>query len=183
MTNDNIYSIQGQVVLTNTTASFRCTPKSHLKHQELVNKYNMNQKDQWYKFNENQIEELKKMFDNWQIPINTKKESIILWRSNLIHSAKYVDNPKIYNSVESWDGWRCAYYICQRPKSEFSQRGLNTVKKAAQSGRTTNHWGTKTFPKKQRWDDKCPEINEILEHPEKIVQELSTLQKFLVDII
>ena len=176
----SIYSIQGQVVLTDTTASFRCTPKSHLKHQELVHKYDMDQKNQWYKFNE--TNELEEMFDQWQIPIHSKKGSVILWNSKTIHSAKYVDDPKIYDSEKSWDGWRCVYYICQRPRTELTKRNLNTLRNAAMEGRTTNHWGIKMFPKKQRWDQKCPEINQILENPEKLVQPLSELQKFLVGL-
>lgn len=149
-----IHCYQGQVVLTDTTACFRCTPGSHLKHDELSKKYGFNLKNQWYKFTDPQILELKNTFEKWQIPIYTPKGSIILWRSTLIHSAQYVTDVNKYKNLENterWmDGWRCTYYICQRPKNQFTNRNLTSVKNAVLNGRTTNHWGTKTFSKKGR---------------------------------
>ena len=181
---DDIKCFQGQVVLTNTTACFRCTPKSHLKHKEIVETLEINRKNQWYKFKDIDISTISPWFDEWQIPIQVSKGSIILWRSTTIHSAKYVDDPKIYKPLYSWDGWRCVYYICMRPKKQFTKTGLKTIKKAALEGRTTNHWGTKTFPKRQRYDDgKHRSVDKLLDDPTVVVQELNEVQKKLVDLI
>lgn len=174
---------QGQVVLTNTTASFRCTPGSHLIHEEIVTEYNLDRKSQWHKFTTDEIEKLKPRFTDWQIPIHVPKGSVILWRSTTIHSAKYVDDPTIYQPDKSWDGWRCVYYICQRPKIHCSKRGLKTIKDAALKGRTTNHWGTKTFPKTGRFAKKHPAVENVLKNPELVVcKNLTPLQRRLVGL-
>ena len=117
-----LVSFQGQVVLTNTTASFRCTPKSHLKHEELVKEFGMNAKSQWYKFSEDDVSKLAPRFEQWQIPIHTKKGSVILWRSTTIHSAKYVDDPSIYQPETSWDGWRCVYYCVYETEKTIDEK-------------------------------------------------------------
>ena len=185
---ENMVCYQGQVVLTDTTASFRCTPKSHLKHQEIVNRFEIDKKNPWHKFTSEQEKELESEFNDWQIPIHVKKGSIILWRSTTIHSAQRVEDHTIYEKEKKnglWDGWRCTFYICQRPKKDFTKRGLTTVKKAYENGRTTNHWGTKTFPKTTRWDsNKDSRVLDLLKNPEKLVDKnISLTCKKLVGIL
>jgi hypothetical protein len=183
-----LHCFQAQVVLTDTTACFKCTPKSHLQHDMLSKKYKFDTKNQWFKFTESQISEMKNMFENWQIPIYTPKGSIILWRSTTIHSAQYVIDPNIYKNLKNtkkWlDGWRCTYYICERPKSHFTDLELNEIRQAVINGRTSNHWGTKLFPKSDPSENKDPRVNKILDNP-KIVspKNLSDLQKKLCSFI
>lgn len=143
-TRDDIKCIQGQVVLTDTTACFRCTPFSNHKHKEIIQLCNKEgDKTNWLKFSDRQTNDIKKLFppEQWQIPIYSKKGSVILWRSTLIHSSqRHVKN------IEN-DDWRCVVYVCMRPESEFTKRNKTTLRNAALNGRMTNHWGTKTFPK------------------------------------
>jgi hypothetical protein len=182
---------QGQVVLGDSTAVFRCTPKSHLKHKYFRENYGFNFKEEWYKFTEEQIKELKETFkDNYQIPIYSKSGSVILWESCTVHSSKYVDNVNEYkNSTDPFAGWRTTYYICQRPKSHLTKRNLTTIGNAAKNGRTTNHSSSNIFPKEGRYDnmqgnEKHPQVRKILKNPEKyIVQELTPLQKKLVGLM
>ena len=159
----NKQAIQGQVVCTTTSSTFRCTPTSNLIHEELRTKYNfLSSKTEWFKFNKEQINELSIRFgDLWQIPISVKAGSIILWYSTTIHSS--ID--PVFGEKE----WRCVYYICQRPKNHFSKRNLKTISDSALNGRTTNHWGTNMFPKYGRYDkqNKSENVMKILEHPEK----------------
>ena len=42
--------VQGQMVLTDTTAAFRCTPLSHLQHSTILNKYGITKKSGFSKF-------------------------------------------------------------------------------------------------------------------------------------
>lgn len=162
----DLFCIQGQVVLTQTTASFVCTPQSHLQHDRIIEQFNINRKNQWYKFKDDDINIIQSWFPQWQIPIIAPKGSIILWRSTTIHSARYVENPTIYHPLNSWDGWRCVYYICLRPKLYFTKKNLTTVRQAVNEGRTTNHWATKLFPKKQQYDsNKHPLVLKLLNDP------------------
>lgn len=165
-TGEGLKCYQGQVVLTNTTASFVCTPRSHLKHQEVVDLYDA--KDNWCK-----VPEAKELFDEWQIPIIAKAGSMILWDSRLIHSAKRQDRGD--------DSWRCVVYICQRPKSHYTKRNLTTIKNAAINGRTTNHWGSRTFPKKFHRQKRNDIIDEYSENPEKLsyIKHMTPLMKSL----
>lgn len=168
---------QGQAVLNDSTACFVCIPKSHLYHKNFI----LDTKSEWHRFG---IEELNKIFgDNCLTPIYSGKGSIILWKSTLIHTSQYVDNivePMGYN------GWRCTYYVCQRPKRDFKKTGLKTIKNATLNGRTTNHWGTKTFPKTTRWDkqSKNSKVYDLLTNTEILVyDDLTDIQKKLTGIL
>ena len=137
------WCIQGQAVLTDTTASFRCTPFSHLDlwHDFILNAHSMKgDKSNWLKFSDDYIEILKEKFDHWQMPIHVPKGSVILWNSKTIHSAKH-------NDINDYT-WRCVVYVCMRPQYQFSKVNRNTLAKCINEARTTNHWGTRTFPKR-----------------------------------
>ncbi len=147
---------QGQMVLTNTTASFRCSPKSHLFHAKLLALYGKEpDKSHWLR-TKGEVELatiqgwLKACGGAWQIPIHAPAGSAVFWRSNLIHSAQRVERVPTDEEkrLDPWAGWRCAVYICQRPRAHFTKRNLTTLRNAATQGRTTIHWGTRLFPKK-----------------------------------
>ena len=55
---DPYLCVQGQVLLTNSTASFRCTPKSHLKFAEILAACGVaeNSTHNWLKFTDEQVE-------------------------------------------------------------------------------------------------------------------------------
>lgn len=147
---------QGQVVLSNTTASFRCSPKSHTFLTKLLDLYAMKPSgSHWLRVKGDETmvtvkQWLKKVGGAWQIPIHVPAGSMILWRSNTIHSAQRVERAPTLKeqSTDPWAGWRCTVYICQRPRAHFTTRQLTTVRNATTQGRTTNHWGARTFPKK-----------------------------------
>lgn len=172
-----IKCIQGQVVLTNTTACFRCSPRSHLLHESLMKKYGLSKKiektikgDQWFKLPYEIYDGFKNELENiggkFQIPILAPKGSMIFWYSNTFHSAMHQHD----------DSWRCVVYICYRPLREFSKRNLKTRKDAILFNRVTNHWSIKTFPKISggRWAPKIETFSSVLQtyikNPEKIYE-------------
>eukprot|EP00122_Pirum_gemmata_P013018 Pgem_evm1s12107 len=83
---DDVFKcIQGQAILTNTSACFRATPKSHHYFKDFA-KYHTG-----FRFSDAQVNEIKNILkkDNipYQIPIRAPKGSFIIWLSSVIHSA------------------------------------------------------------------------------------------------
>jgi len=144
--------IQGQAVLTNTSASFVASPKSHLIFDDIITTLNHNSTSNWLKFSEQEIKTIKPMIlkkgGQFQIPILSKKGSFIVWSSTLIHSAKLQDQIEYPSTEDIYNGWRGIVYVCYRPKEEFSSKDLQTRITVYETNRTTNHWSTKVFNKK-----------------------------------
>lgn len=168
--------VQGQVVLTNTTASFRCSPKSHLIFDKLKNSDNFKISSNWHKFPENQYDTLKSMLDSiggqWQIPIIAKKGSMILWFSSLIHSARTQIGNLPIDGNDKYRDWRGVVYICYRPKEEFTEKEIKKRSTAVAENRVTNHWSIKIFQKRvgshflyTNMDEK---IKMLVDHPETL---------------
>lgn len=146
--------IQGQAVLTNTTASFVASPGSHLMYVNIMNKYKipLDYDTNWWKISctdDVKISQIKKMVidggGKWQIPILAPAGSFIIWSSSLIHSARFatqLENPSL---TDKWLGWRCVVYVSYRPKEEYSEYDIMVRQEAYEDNLTTNHWGTKTF--------------------------------------
>lgn len=175
--------IQGQCVLTNTTASFVASPKSHLLFLDILNKLSIdeNDKSNWIKFNNEQLNIVNKMINDkgydYQIPILSKKGSFIVWSSTLIHSARIQTRVEKLDPLDKYLGWRGVVYVCYRPKIEFSQKELNKRRKIFNENSTTNHWSTKVFPKKpgNRWqhiDKKHPNIETYIKEPKLVYNKI-----------
>lgn len=143
--------VQGQVVLTNTTAGFRCSPKSHLIFNKLKEKY-VKSDSNWYKFPKDQYDVIKEMVEEiggeWQIPILTKKGSMILWFSSLIHSARTQETNLPINNNDKYRDWRGVVYICYRPREELTDQEIRKRSSAFVDNRVTNHWSTNIFQKR-----------------------------------
>lgn len=142
--------IQGQVVLTNTTAAFRCSPKSHLVFEDILDEFNIGDSDKsnWLKISGSAKEKkCRELVSEWQTPILAPAGSVILWLSTTIHSAKYADKKEDPDSNDVWKGWRGVLYICYRPTKEFTKVQLKRRSQNIEDNRTMNHWSTRTFPK------------------------------------
>lgn len=186
---------QSQFVATDTTASFVCTPKSHLHHKQIIKlfKNSVNTKRNWHMFKSDEIDILKKMFnDNYQIPIYAKKGSVIFWDSRTIHSAKYPDKKD--------DSWRAVFYISMRPKKMFSDKDLKTVQTAAINGLATNHWATTIFRPFDKFKYKSEKVTKLMKNCKKLSHapnmnnmqlqliglaesDVHFLQKFIIEMI
>ncbi len=144
--------IQGQVVLSDTTASFRCSPKSHNVYKEILDLSGKSEKDSsnWCRVPNEKYEKCKELVESvggqWQIPIYAKAGSCILWFSTTVHSAKHSEKEEPKKHDDPWYGWRAVYYITYRPKNEFTQLQLKKRFLNAMNNRVMNHWTTKTFP-------------------------------------
>ena len=169
---DTYQCVQGQVVLTDTTACFVASPKSHLLYDDIRIRFNMAEnKRNWFRLSDGQIDYVKKRLvkigGQYQIPILAPKGSCIFWLSTTIHSARL--QTECEDGPNDWDGWRCIVYVCYRPKSEFNTREINNRIKAYNENRTTNHWG-KLFGKKPGSfhlynDPRHPDIMEMIDNP------------------
>ncbi len=187
--------VQGQAVLTNTTAAFRASLGSHCIFEKVLDLCDVDEKDKtnWCKFNPQQISAVKNLVEDrdenitWQKLIHAPKGSFILWSSSTIHSAKLQDGP-CEPSDDEWKGWRGVVYVCYRPKEEFTKLQLSKRAKIVEENRTTNHWGTKMFPKKPGyWRSQIehhPAIEEMLKEPKIVYKnnppQLTQEQKLLI---
>ena len=150
---DEIYKcLQGQVVLSNTSACFVCSPKSHKLHSKILDVCNVAEKDSsnWCKIPDNKYEQCKEVVENsggsWQVPIKAKAGSCILWFSTTIHSAKHSEKKENFIESDPYLGYRCVYYITYRPKNEFTAKQFEKIENNLSNNRNMNHWSTRTFP-------------------------------------
>jgi hypothetical protein len=145
--------VQGQLVLTNTTASFVCSPGSHHLLPNILELWGKSGvKDQWLKLNQGdprflQTVNLIKKTATWQVPIIVPKGSFIVWSSALIHSGKLPDKVEIMTPFDHWLGWRGVFYISYRPRCEFTNVQYEKIIRYILENRTMNHWNEKVFSK------------------------------------
>jgi hypothetical protein len=151
--NDTYWCIQGQVVLSDSTACFRCSPKSHLVYGDLLDKAGNEKNTGWCKFTKTQIPEIRKTIEDaggsWQLPIRSKRGSVILWLSSTVHSAMTQTKERVRleeGQGDKWKDWRFVVYTCYRPKNECDNKHADRLKQALRENRCTNHSGVKIFP-------------------------------------
>lgn len=167
---ENIYKcIQGQMVLTNTTAGFRASPKSHLLFPKYSTKYTVRTKSGFTKFVPEYYpvmrEQLEAIGGKWQIPIVAEKGDFIIWTSSTVHSAFLQSKMELPTKYDKWRGWRCVIYICYRPRDEYTVHQLEEKYKSFLENRVTDHWGVKTFPSGfGKWRKKKHEFSEELQN-------------------
>jgi hypothetical protein len=144
--------IQGQMVLTNTSASFVASPGSHKVFHKILKKYKINNTSNWFKLTPEQYEDVKKIIiksgGNFQIPILAPKGSFIVWTSALLHSARIQQSLEYPTKSDPWNGWRGVVYVCYRPKSDFTSAQIKKRQNVFNENRVTNHWSTRMFGKK-----------------------------------
>jgi hypothetical protein len=171
--------VQGQVVLTSTSASFRCSPRSHLIYEKLLFEYGSGEHAaEWCMFNTKYYDQLAKEVEaiggKWQIPIIVPIGSMILWFSSTIHSARLQSPPETIKLVEGkWKDWRGVIYTCLRPKDEIDDDHIFRLKSAYRNNLCTNHWGKKIFsttPATQKKTVYVPKIREFMSRPSRVYE-------------
>ena len=179
--NDIYKCLQGQVVLSNTSACFVCSPKSHKLHKEIMEICGVKEKDSsnWCKIPKDKYSQCQKLVEeiggSWQIPIKVKAGSCILWFSTTIHSARHSEKMEPINDSDLYLGYRCVYYITYRPKSEFTEKQIEKILNNLDRNRNMNHWNTRTFPilpnagycPKSNY---CEEIQKLIDNPTLIYE-------------
>jgi hypothetical protein len=176
---DVFQCIQAQVVLCDTTAGFRCSPKSFLVFEEILKRYNkLGDPGNWFMFRKEYYQDIRSLVESvggaWQIPIIAPKGSMIFWLSSTIHSAKYADESSVQSLINKgidpehpWDLWRGVVYVCQRPKDEVDQETLHQLQIAYENNLSTNHWGKpfKPIPNRFKPNRFHPDIVRYLADP------------------
>ena len=177
---DDIFKcVQGQVVLTNTTASFVASPKSHKHFIEVMEVAGIPDAGlKGARFDDRQIENIMKqvLLPNnlqFQVPIKAPKGSVIIWPSTTIHSAISSSVKEAPAKDDPFKGWRGVVYVCYRPKSEFNPAQLNTLKDCLKHNRGTNHWSTRVFPlqsetRRKQIQNLTPMTRKVSEDPELV---------------
>lgn len=168
-------SLQGQVVLKQTTACFVCSPRSHLVHAQILDMCNISPechtnwckiqpheqhpktgKDQAKKITKqegetfvNQVKHIvEQQGGQWQVPIMVPPGSVIIWASTLVHSARLqqrIEYPGPHD--DPYLGWRCVAYISYQLMSKMKQNTLRKRYSWALENRTANHGNDKMFGK------------------------------------
>jgi hypothetical protein len=141
--------VQGQVVLSDTSAGFRASPKSHLVYDDLLEEHMPERQDllnlgtvpegsctlsrvpqndtsNWWKVPhpyDTFKAQVEKVGGQWQVPIEAPAGSFVAWFSSTVHSARYqtkTEMPKVPKAL--LDNWRFVVYVCYRPKSDVPQK-------------------------------------------------------------
>ena len=137
--------IQGHVVLSNSSTSFCCSPKSHELHKEVLDLYNA--RGQYGQFlrldsDKEKLDHIKgRLYEvggAWQIAVPTKKGSFLLWASSLFHS--FLPTRTYKNKQVSSGGWSCALYTCIRPKLDQNNENLRLRVACLREVKHSNHW-------------------------------------------
>jgi hypothetical protein len=149
--------LQGQMVLANTSAAFRCSPRSHLIYDKILATCGISAEDKtnWGIIPRDKYSKCKELVESvggkWQIPVIVPAGSFIIWLSSTIHSAVHSDKKENPRQDQPWFGWRAVYYITYRPKNEFTAKQLDRIEINKANNRVMNHWTTKLFPKGSRF--------------------------------
>lgn len=150
--------VQGQLVLNDSTAGFRCSPGSHRLYREIMDIEGVVGNDDaaraggWCRLSPRNYPEAKRIIEAaggaFQIPVVAPQGSIILWLSSTLHSAKAQDAHNKHTPTEGpIPNWRVVSYVCYRPKDEVTSLQLALRRDALRTGRCTNHAGNKVFPR------------------------------------
>jgi hypothetical protein len=148
--------IQAQIVLTNTTAAFRCSPKSHLVSDALMTpEFGGREQDgDWTRLQKAFASKFAEMVvavgGKYQVPIHTSAGSMIFWLSSTVHSAitQRRGNREVSPAAaaDPLHNWRCVVYVCHMPRALVTDADIWRRHWAAEHNRTTNHNGRRVFP-------------------------------------
>ncbi len=189
----NMICVQGQAVLSNTTACFRASPGSHKIYNEIMDyeKVALDDITNWHKIEK--MQEIRKKIEliggQWQIPILAPSGSFIIWSSKTIHSARLAIRIEEPSKTDIWLGLRAIVYVCYRPRDEFTREEIAKRANVVADNRTTNHASTKIFAKKPgNFRMKYhPKIEELIKNPRLVYRfsplKLDVTQKRLAGII
>jgi hypothetical protein len=177
--------VQGQVVLTNTTASFRATPKSHKHFVDIMKIAGVpDDSRNFMKFTDEQLDAIQENIVlpnniSWQVPIKANKGSVILWLSTTVHSGMSSEIKETPTKEDPFIGWRGVVYVCYRPKSEFNEDELKVLEDCLENNHGTNHWSTKVFSSKPRPADLyarkqviSPTMEKLVANPQLVYEQI-----------
>ena len=166
--------VQGQAVLSNSTACFRCSPGSvnafeAVSEHTRANYARAGARSNWNLFKQHQYDGIRKLVleagGTWQIPVQSPRGSIILWLSSTVHSARLqTAEPPRPTPSDPYNGWRGVVYVCLRPQEDVDDEHIKRMEFAVKHNRCSNHWGERLFPCKSR-GKRVPEIRRYMANP------------------
>jgi hypothetical protein len=114
---------------------------SHLYHKRVGKKFKIEEKGDWYKFNEKEYNYFIKKGCERKC-IKCPAGSLVFWDSRTSHMGQ---EPLKERKVENE---RCIVYLCYTPRSRATKANLKKKVKAFEDLRTTSHWAhkPKLFP-------------------------------------
>ena len=137
--------------------------KSHLYHKDFAKRFNMTDKDNWFKLeNEEQIEFYKEK-GCVERAIKCPRGSMVFWDSRTIHCGLEAVRGRAQQN------FRCVAYLCYMPRRIATESELKKKIKAFEEMRMTSHWPCKVklFPKMPRTYG--AEVKEITELPRPVI--------------
>jgi hypothetical protein len=159
-TNGDLWDcIQGQIVLSDTSAGFVCSPKSHLVYRQVMDIMHVlpTNRTNWCVISGKATKQQEKMIidtinsvgGTWQGYIYVPPGSVILWLSTTIHSAKIADKPpkNMLNQnpvklLKELTGWRAVIYLCYIMSDTMTPEQKELRWSAMTNNRSMNHWCT-----------------------------------------
>ena len=166
---DDIFKcVQGQVVLTNSSASFRASPTSHKHFREIMEAAGVPDSTMNYASLSYHVDKITPSIipsKKFQVPIQAEKGSVILWFSTTIHSAKSICHKETPTPDDPFRGWRGVVYVCYRPRSEFNKLQLHALQNCVEDNVGTNHWGKPIMPGGPIKSHPLPEMEKVIKNP------------------
>lgn len=169
--------VQGQVVLNDSSACFRCSPGSHRVFGDILDILGIDkgEKGNWCKFDSSSYPIIKSIIEDvggqWQMPIRTKAGSVILWFSSTIHSAMHQSEDVELDKSDPLSDLRAVVYVCYRPKYEVDDAHFKKLQTCFAENRLTNHWGSRMFKKQMRFSPALESgMQQFVDHPEKVYE-------------
>ena len=137
---------------------------SHLLHKEFGQKFNITDKNNWYKLKN--VEQLDFYKDCPLHCVKAKAGSLILWDSRTIHQGIESKKDRKEQNI------REVIYVCYEPRRHATKKDLKKKQKAFNEQRMTTHWAAnpKLFPKNPRtYGGPIPTVNKL---PRPVLSEL-----------
>ena len=151
--------VQGQVVLSTSTACFRCSPGSVRAFPEIsdvtrANYRRRGARSNWNLFKLHQYDPVRRLVlkagGSWQIPIQVPRGAMILWLSSTVHSARLQTALPAPQPTpdDPYNGWRGVVYVCLRPQEDVDDTHMRRIADCVRYNRCSNHWGETVFKHK-----------------------------------
>ncbi len=153
--------VQGMVTLYDVNkgdATLRILKGSHEKHESFFKDNKIEERSDWYKLKNNEIDYFKEYEKNC---ILAEAGSLILWDSRTFHQGIEPRKERMNSN------FRGIVYVCMTPRSWSDEKNILKKQKALSQMRLTSHWPhkIKLFPKNPRTYGKPLEDIKMLDNP------------------
>jgi ectoine hydroxylase-related dioxygenase (phytanoyl-CoA dioxygenase family) len=147
--NSDFKCVQGWVTgydVNEGDATLSILESSHDYHKDFHEHFGVNEKDDWYKLNEEELEYYIEKKTCLPKRIRCPKGSLVLWDSRTIHCGSEA------LKTRAAPNFRNVAYVCYEPRERCSEKNLIKKQKAFNEMRMTSHWPCKIklFPKNPR---------------------------------